>query len=73
MQVGLGAVVHWNKPKSRAGRHPQNYAHAIFGLLIITLALHQVYLGYEIEWPKTTGRGPVPGIISVIFWGWSVV
>jgi hypothetical protein len=73
MQVSLGAVIHWIKPKRNMGRPPQNYAHAIIGLLIITLALYQVHLGYKTEWPKTTGRGPVPGIVSVMFWGWVVV
>ena len=73
MQVGLGAVIHWIKPKRSTGRPPRNYAHAIIGLLIITLALYQVHLGYNIEWPKTTGRGHVPGIVGVAFWCWVVV
>lgn len=72
-QLGLGAVIHWIKPKRGTGRRPQNYAHAIIGLLIMTTALYQVYLGFKIEWPKSTGRGPVPGIINVIFWGWALL
>ena len=73
MQVGLGAVIHWIKPKRRTSRPPQNYAHVVIGLLIIILALYQVHLGYQIEWPKTTGRGPVSGIVGAAFWCWVVV
>jgi hypothetical protein len=73
LQASLGAVIHWIKPKRGTGRPPQNYAHAIFGLLIIALALYQVYLGYKIEWPKTTGRGSLPGVFDVIYWGWVLV
>jgi hypothetical protein len=73
MQASLGAVIHWIKPKRGTGRPPQNYVHAIFGLVIIALALYQVYLGYKIEWPKTTGRGPVSAIFNVIYWSWVLV
>lgn len=72
-QCSLGALIHWVKPKGIKYRPPQNYFHAIFGLLIIALALYQVRTGYKIEWPKTTGRGPVAKGVDVIFWIWVAV
>jgi hypothetical protein len=61
------------KPKTIRYRPPQNYIHAIFGLLIIALALYQVHTGYHIEWPETTGRAPLPDGVDIIFWIWAAV
>ncbi|TFK44663.1 hypothetical protein BDQ12DRAFT_695097 [Crucibulum laeve] len=70
IQCALGAVIHFVKPKQRLRRPPQNYIHAVFGLLIISLGLYQVHSGYDDEWPKTTGRGNLPKGVNVIFWIW---
>ncbi|KAF6761163.1 hypothetical protein DFP72DRAFT_987962 [Ephemerocybe angulata] len=58
-QIGLGAVIHWVKPRAPRARPPQNYIHAILGILIIALALFQVRTGYRTEWPSITGRDEV--------------
>ena len=58
-QCALGAFIHYVKIPFRFGRPPQNYAHALIGLVTIALALYQVRLGYKEEWPTVTGRGPV--------------
>jgi cytochrome b561 len=46
VQVFLGAIIHFFKPRSSAlrirGRTVQNYFHAIFGLFIIGIAFYQV-------------------------------
>ena len=44
-QVGLGAIIHFVKPKSFADtrrRPAQNYFHAVLGLVTIALSLYQV-------------------------------
>lgn len=61
------------KPKNISYRPPQNYVHAVFGLFLIGLALYQVRLGYKVEWPRVTNRGPVPNGVDVIFWIWVTV
>ncbi|KII84359.1 hypothetical protein PLICRDRAFT_46252 [Plicaturopsis crispa FD-325 SS-3] len=74
IQCVLGAVIHWIKPKPKPGnaprRPPQNYLHAVLGLLIIALALWQVRTGYAYEWPETTGRGLVPNGVNVLWYIW---
>jgi len=72
-QCGLGAFIHWVKPKNSTRRPAQNYLHAVFGLLIIGLALYQVHSGYHHEWPKTTGRGEVPRAVHIVWVIWAVV
>ena len=69
----LGGFIHYVKKKDRVRRPPQNYFHAGFGLLVITLALYQVRSGYNTEWPTTTGRKPLPAGVSIIYWIWVVV
>ncbi|KAF9452360.1 CBD9-like protein [Macrolepiota fuliginosa MF-IS2] len=69
-QCSLGALIHWVKPRNIKYRPPQNYFHAIFGLAIIALAFYQVRVGYKIEWPKATGRGPVSNGVNIIYWTW---
>jgi len=73
VQCLLGAFIHYVKKKDRVRRPPQNYFHAVFGLLVITLALYQVRSGYNTEWPTTTGREPLPAGVDIIYWIWVVV
>jgi hypothetical protein len=75
LQVSLGAIIHWLKPKSWAmgGRRPiQNYAHAVIGILIIALALYQARTGYMTEWPRVTGN-PAPNGVNIVWYIWVVV
>ena len=69
----LGAFIHYVKKKDRIRRPPQNYFHAVVGLLVIALALYQVRSGYDYEWPTVTGRGPLPPAVDVIYWIWVIV
>ncbi|TFK68344.1 hypothetical protein BDN72DRAFT_841918 [Pluteus cervinus] len=56
-QVLLGAFIHFVKfPKLLGGRRPpQNYVHAILGLVILALADYQVHYGLFTEWALRTG------------------
>ncbi|KAJ7587081.1 hypothetical protein C8J56DRAFT_91195 [Mycena floridula] len=72
VQCGLGAVIHWVKPKRSTRRPPQNYLHAVLGLAIIGLALYQVRSGYSEEWSKTTSR-EVPSAINTIWYVWVII
>ena len=72
-QVSLGAFIHWIRPKNCNSRPPQNYLHAIFGLLIISLAFYQVRTGYSHEWSYATGRGPLPRVVNILWYVWIVV
>lgn len=71
-QVTLGAVIHFVKPANRTSRPLQNYAHAIIGLLIIALAMYQVYLGFHREWPRT-GLQPFPKGVKIFYIIWVVL
>lgn len=73
VQVGLGAVIHWVKPKGPRKRPAQNYFHAILGIVIIALSLWQVRTGYREEWPSITGREDVPNGINIVWYIWVVV
>ncbi|KAL9711829.1 AdoMet-homocysteine methyltransferase [Leucoagaricus gongylophorus] len=68
-QCGIGMIIHWVRSKDIRYRPPQNYMHAIFGILIMTLALYQVRTGYHVEGPMTIGRELPPGGMDV-FWIW---
>jgi len=72
-QCGLGAFIHWVKPKNRIGRPPQNYAHAVIGLTIIGLAFYQVRTGYKTEWPLATGLQPLPYGVDALWYAWVVL
>jgi hypothetical protein len=72
-QCGLGAFIHWVKPKVRRGRPPQNYMHAILGLTIIGLAFFQVRTGFKTEWPNMTGLAPLPYGVDVLWYAWLVI
>jgi len=72
-QCGLGAFIHWVKPKVPRGRPPQNYMHAVLGLTIIGLAFYQVRTGYKTEWPMATGLQPLSYGVDVLWYVWIVV
>ncbi|RDB16770.1 hypothetical protein Hypma_002605 [Hypsizygus marmoreus] len=69
-QSGLGAIIHWIKPKRNTGRPIQNYVHAIVGLLIIGASMYQVHNGYKNEWLKATAQEPFSKGIDILFWVW---
>ncbi|KAG6917816.1 hypothetical protein DXG01_000876 [Tephrocybe rancida] len=69
-KVLLGAVIHWIKPRNTSRRPIQNYVHAVFGLLIIAMAMYQVYDGFTSEWPRTTGREPLFNGVKILFYIW---
>jgi len=71
VQCSLGGFIHFVKPKHRIGRPPQNYGHAVLGLLIIALAFFQVRTGYMDAWP-TTGR-VTPQAVNIIWIVWIVL
>lgn len=73
VQCSLGGIIHSIKPRNSTGRPPQNYVHAVLGLLLIAIALYQVYYGFKYEWPRTTGRGPVWSGASPLFFVWLAV
>ncbi|EMD30723.1 hypothetical protein CERSUDRAFT_120335 [Gelatoporia subvermispora B] len=58
VQLIVGLTIHYFKTPSLFGgqRPPQNYFHAIFGLVIIALASYQVHLGMFHEWAFTFGN-----------------
>ncbi|KAH0589462.1 hypothetical protein H2248_005210 [Termitomyces sp. 'cryptogamus'] len=69
-QVVLGAAIHWIKPRNSARRPTQNYAHAVFGLLIIAIAMFQVHDGFTSEWQRTTGREGLSGSVIIFYYVW---
>jgi len=73
VQCSLGAFIHWVKNPNRQRRPPQNYLHAVFGLAIIALSIYQVHLGYDTEWPETTGRDDVPDGIGKVWLAWTII
>ena len=74
-QLLFGALIHFVRVNSAgvaARRPPQNYAHALMGLLIIALAAWQVRTGFRTEYPEwTTGR--VPRGVGTLWIVWVVV
>lgn len=75
LQVSLGAIIHFFKPKAWAngGRRPaQNYIHAILGIAIIALALFQARTGYTTEWPRVTSRAAAGGV-NIVWYIWVVL
>ncbi|KAH8100530.1 hypothetical protein BXZ70DRAFT_156760 [Cristinia sonorae] len=76
IQLMVGEFIHTIKPKSWSvdkRRPPQNYFHAILGLLIIALAFYQVRTGYKTEWPKQTGRGEISNAANIVWYVWVVL
>jgi hypothetical protein len=75
VQSTFGWIIHTFKSarNKKLGTRPiQNYLHAVFGLLIIFLALAQVHNGLTVEWPNMTGRGKVPQGLMVWWYVWVV-
>ncbi|TFK74258.1 hypothetical protein BDN72DRAFT_789463 [Pluteus cervinus] len=72
LQLSLGAFIHFKKDPNSRRRPPQNYGHAVLGLLIIATAFYQVHTGYTEEYPNTFGV-PVPGAINVVWYIWVVL
>jgi len=73
VQCGLGAFIHFVKDPNRKSRPPQNYLHAVVGITLIGLALYQVHLGYDHEWPTATGRGPLPSGVKTVYVIWAIL
>lgn len=73
VQCALGAFIHFVKDVNRRRRPPQNYLHAVVGILLIALALFQVHSGYDHEWPTTTGRGALPSGVKTVFVIWAIL
>jgi hypothetical protein len=73
IQCSLGAVIHFVKPKTFVGRPPQNYLHAVLGLLIIGLAFFQVRTGYKKQWPASTGLADLPRGVDYVWYAWVVL
>ncbi|OCB92085.1 CBD9-like protein [Sanghuangporus baumii] len=76
VQCALGGIIHFIKPAPRRNdtrtRPPQNYAHAVIGLLVIGLSFYQVRTGYKGEW-ESMGRGPAPKGVNEAWIAWVVV
>lgn len=72
VQCALGAIIHFFKLKNFRGRPPQNYIHAVLGLLLIAFALKQAGSGIEDEWPAMTGR-PVCNPAKIVWIVWCVL
>jgi len=72
VQCTLGYAIHKLKPKNSQRRPPQNYFHAVFGLLIIGLAFYQVRTGYTVEWPLKTGLA-IPNAVHIVWYVWVVL
>ncbi|KAG6837712.1 hypothetical protein H0H93_003514 [Arthromyces matolae] len=70
LQLSLGAVIHWIKSRHATRRPIQNYAHAVFGLLIIAMAMYQVHDGFTSEWQRTTGREGFSNGLTILFFVW---
>ncbi|KAJ7082328.1 hypothetical protein C8R44DRAFT_652725 [Mycena epipterygia] len=72
-QCAIGAIIHFFKPKNSKGRPPQNYLHAVFGLIIIVLGMYQIRTGYDDEWPLYAGSGRLPKGVNLLWIIWTIV
>lgn len=76
VQCALGGLIHFVKPTPRPGkvrtRPPQNYGHAVLGLLIIALSFYQVRTGYRNAWPAV-GRGLAPASVNTAWIVWVII
>ncbi|CAK5265808.1 unnamed protein product [Mycena citricolor] len=70
LQCFLGAFIHFVKAKNAARRPPQNYLHAILGLVVILLGMYQIRTGYHTEWPAYTGLASVPSGLNILWVIW---
>ena len=74
IQVIIGNLIHFFKPKSALRRRPpQNYFHAVLGLVIIATSFYQVHTGYKEEYPEITGRDGLPKAADIVFYVWVAV
>ncbi|KAH7076322.1 hypothetical protein BKA62DRAFT_733411 [Auriculariales sp. MPI-PUGE-AT-0066] len=73
VQCSFGAIIHFVKDGNRQRRPPQNYIHAILGLLIIAIAFAQVRSGYRTEWPAFSGRGSLGNGVNILWIVWVVL
>jgi hypothetical protein len=65
VQCSFGGFIHFIKSSKASRRPPQNYGHAVLGLLIIALSFWQVYTGLNEEWKAVGGQYIPPSI-----WNW---
>ncbi|KAJ7502499.1 hypothetical protein B0H11DRAFT_1988792 [Mycena galericulata] len=73
LQCGLGAFIHFVKPKNSQSRPLQNYFHAVLGIAIIAFSMYQIRTGYNVEWPAYTGLGSVPSGINTLWLLWCIL
>ncbi|KAJ7137463.1 hypothetical protein C8R43DRAFT_1238948 [Mycena crocata] len=73
LQCGLGAIIHYFKPKNARRRPPQNYLHAVLGLVILALGMYQIRTGYADEWPKLTPLGRLPNGVDTLWIVWCIL
>ncbi|CAK5265915.1 unnamed protein product [Mycena citricolor] len=73
LQVALGAVIHFVKPKNSTRRPIQNYFHALLGLTIIGLGLYQIHDGYSRQWTYYSGLGLVASGVNKLWIVWSTL
>ncbi|KAJ6480365.1 hypothetical protein C8R45DRAFT_832225 [Mycena sanguinolenta] len=72
-QCGIGAVIHFFKPKNAKRRPIQNYFHAILGITILVLGMYQIHTGYADEWPKFASLGTVSKAVNVLWILWCLI
>jgi len=72
-QALYGLVIHLVKSPNRKRRPIQNYGHAIVGLSLISLALYQVWRGFDYEWSMATGRGKAQRGVHIFWVVWMTV
>jgi len=65
VQCSYGGIIHFYKSSKATRRPPQNYGHAVLGLLIISLSFWQVYTGLDYEWQAVGGRS-----VRIAIWTW---
>ncbi|KAJ7082423.1 hypothetical protein B0H15DRAFT_993831 [Mycena belliarum] len=74
IQCAMGAVIHYFKPASAARRRPpQNYLHAVIGLLLVGLGMYQAHSGYAEEWPRLLRYGELPESVNRLWIAWCVI
>ncbi|KAJ7432151.1 hypothetical protein FB451DRAFT_1065784 [Mycena latifolia] len=73
IQCALGAVIHYIKPKNVRRRPPQNYLHAILGIVVMILGMYQIHTGYDDEWPRYVGFGALPTGVNALWIVWCVL
>ncbi|KAJ7687605.1 hypothetical protein B0H17DRAFT_1069652 [Mycena rosella] len=72
-QCIFGALIHYVKPKNATRRPPQNYVHALLGLVILSLGMYQIRTGYHQEWPQYVGEGILPAGVTSLWLVWCIL